>query len=95
MNSVEIDDSKYKSIVVIIHQAERTFPNLLKYTHLASNIQSLLEQSIILDYVFRIIMEHTGRYHEPIACEDTAISFFVRAANPTAVPQMRNLLCAV
>lgn len=85
MNAVGIDVSKGKSMVAIL----RPYGEIVSYPfdvkHTSGNIRSLIEQIKSIDGESRIVMEHTGRYYEPLARELSLAGLFVSAVNPKPI----------
>lgn len=53
--------------------------------HTVSGIRSLIEHIQAIDGESRIVMEHTGRYYEPIVRELSQADLFVSAVNPKLI----------
>ena len=69
MNAVGIDVSKGKSMVAILRPYGEIVSAPFEIKHTSGNIQSLIEQIKSIEGESRIVMEHTGRYYEPLARE--------------------------
>ena len=52
---------------------------------IVSGIRSLIEHIQAIDGESRIVMEHTGRYYEPIVRELSQADLFVSAVNPKLI----------
>jgi len=87
MNSVGIDISKGKSMVVAIRPfGEVTItPKEVHHTH--SDLKSLGCDILALGEETRVIMEATGRYHEPVAMALHELGIFVSILNPVVIKQ--------
>ena len=65
-NAVGIDVSKGKSTVAVL-QSEGTFVGKpFDVSHSSSELKSLADYILSLNGETRVVMECTGRYHEPI-----------------------------
>ena len=82
MNAVGIDVSKRKSTVAILRPGGTVVSKPFDVPHLSADFQALKKLIRDLDGETRIVMEHTGRYYEPVARELSQAGFFVSAVNP-------------
>lgn len=85
MNAVGIDVSKGKSMVAILRPYGEIVSAPFQIKHSSGNIQSLIEQIKSIEGESRIVMEHTGRYYEPLARELSLANLFVTAVNPKLI----------
>ena len=85
MNAVGIDVSKGKSMVAIIRPYGEIVSSPFEIKHTSGNIRSLIEQIRSIEGESRIVMEHTGRYYEPLARELSLAGLFVTAVNPKLI----------
>ena len=85
MNAVGIDVSKGKSMVAILRPYGEIVSSPFEIKHTSSNIQSLIAQIRSIEGESRIVMEHTGRYYEPLARELSLAGLFVTAVNPKLI----------
>ena len=85
MNAVGIDVSKGKSMVAILRPYGEIVSSPFEIKHTSGNIQSLIEQIKSIEGESRIVMEHTGRYYEPLARELSLAGLFVTAINPKLI----------
>ena len=85
MNAVGIDVSKGKSMIAILRPYGEIVSSPFEIKHTSSNIQSLIEQIRSIEGESRIVMEHTGRYYEPLARELSLAGLFVTAVNPKLI----------
>ena len=85
MNAVGIDVSKGKSMVAILRPYGEIVSSPFEIRHTSGNIQSLIEQIKSIEGESRIVMEHTGRYYEPLARELSLAGLFVTAINPKLI----------
>ena len=69
MNAVGIDVSKGKSMVAILRPFGEIVSTPFEVKHTVSGIRSLIEHIKAIDGESRIVMEHTGRYYEPLVRE--------------------------
>lgn len=85
MNAVGIDVSKGKSVIAILRPYGEIVSPPFEIKHTSGNIQSLIEQIKSIEGESRIVMEHTGRYYEPLAHELSQANLFVSAINPKLI----------
>lgn len=85
MNAVGIDISKGKSMIAILRPYGVIVSKPFEIQHTSSNISSLIELVKSIDGESRIVMEHTGRYYEPLARELSQANLFVSAVNPKLI----------
>ena len=85
MNAVGIDVSKGKSMVAILRPYGEIVSAPFEIKHTSGNIQSLIKQIKSIEGESRIVMEHTGRYYEPLARELSLANLFVTAVNPKLI----------
>ncbi len=85
MNAVGIDVSKGKSMVAILRPYGEIVASPFEVKHTTSNLNSLIELIKSVDGESRIVMEHTGRYYEPIVRKLTEANLFVSAVNPKLI----------
>ena len=90
MNAVDMDVSKGKSMVTIL----RPFGEILSSPHevrpTSDQIDDLINEIQSLEGDTRIVMEYTGRYHEPMARRLTDAGLFVSAVNPKLIKDFDN-----
>ena len=85
MNAVGIDVSKGKSMVAILRPYGEIVVSPFEVKHTTSNLNSLVELIRSVDGESRIVMEHTGRYYEPIVRKLSEANLFVSAINPKLI----------
>lgn len=85
MNAVGIDVSKGKSMIAIIRPYGEIVSLPFEIRHTSNEISSLINQIQSIDGESRIVMEHTGRYYEPLARELSQANLFVSAINPKLI----------
>ena len=85
MNAVGIDVSKGKSMVAILRPYGELIEAPFEVKHTSSGVQSLIQTIQSIDGESRIVMEHTGRYYEPLFGQLTQAGLFVTAVNPKLI----------
>ncbi len=90
MNAVGIDVSKNKSMVAILRPFGEIVSLPFEVKHTSSEIHSLIDLIRSIDGESRIVMEHTGRYYEPLFHELTRANLFVSAVNPKLIKDFDN-----
>lgn len=85
MNAVGIDVSKGKSMIAILRPYGEIVSSPFEIHHTSSEINSLIEQIKSIEGESRIVMEHTGRYYEPLAHKLSQANLFVSAVNPKLI----------
>lgn len=85
MNAVGIDVSKGKSVIAILRPYGEIVASPFELHHTSKEIRSLIEQIKSIEGESRIVMEHTGRYYEPLAHELSQANLFVSAINPKLI----------
>jgi len=90
MNAVGIDVSKGKSMVTILRPFGEVVASPQEVSHTSDQINSLIRRIRSLEGETRIVMEYTGRYHEPIARCLTDAGLFVSAVNPKLIKDFDN-----
>ena len=90
MNAVGIDVSKGKSTVAIARPLGEIVAKPFNVPHTSTGMQELLSRLAAMEGDTRIIMEHTGRYHEPVAEWLSSAGFFVCAVNPKLIRDYGN-----
>ncbi|MEG0377168.1 MAG: IS110 family transposase [Eubacterium sp.] len=84
MNAVGIDISKGRSMVAVARPGE-VIAKPFTVFHTRSGIHGLIDQLTSLEGDTRIVIEHTGRYYEPMAQRLCDAGFFVSAVNPKLI----------
>ena len=90
MNAVGIDVSKGKSTVVALAPGGKFLSRPFNVLHTKSGIKELVSFVRTLDGDTRILMEHTGRYYEPLLQWLAASDLFVTAVNPKLIKDFGN-----
>ena len=85
MNAVGIDISKGKSMIAVARPLGEIIAKPFEVIHSAASINSFITYLHSLDGDTRIVMEHTGRYYEPMAQQLANAGFFVSAVNPKLI----------
>ena len=91
--SVGIDVSKGQSVVTAIRFPGETVWSPRKVMHTASALETLAFDIKALSYngpEVRVVMEATGRYHEPVAQELHEVGNFVSVVNPKLIKDFGN-----
>jgi len=90
MNSVGIDVSKGKSIVSILRPLGEVVAKPFVVGHTGSELRKLADYLKSLGGETRVVMEHTGRYYEPVAQFLHDAGIFVSAVNPKLIKDYGN-----
>lgn len=90
MNAVGIDVSKGRSMVAILRPCGEIVSKPFVVQHLSNEIHSLIGLIQSLEGESRIVMEHTGRYYEPIAHQLSNAGLFVCAVNPKLISDFQD-----
>ena len=85
LNAVGSEVSRGKSLVAILRPFCEIVSSPFVIKHTTGDILSLIEQIKSTEGESRIVMEHTGRYYEPLARELSQAGFFVSAINPKLI----------
>lgn len=85
MNAVGIDVSKGKSTVAILRPMGEIVQTPVDVSHDAVSLERLAYHILSLGDNTRVVMEATGRYHEPVAQELHDHGIFVSVVNPLAI----------
>ena len=90
MNAVGIDVSKGKSMVAIMRPFGEVVAKPYQVHHTSSELRELAASLKSLDGETRVVLEHTGRYYEPVAQMLHDAGIFVSAVNPLLIKQYGN-----
>lgn len=90
MNTVGIDVSKGKSMVAVIRPFGEIVSKPFEVRHTSTGINRLIRQLSNLEGDTRIVMEHTGRYYEPVADSLSGAGLFVSVVNPKLIKDFGN-----
>ena len=87
MNAVGIDVSKGKSMVAALRPMGEVALLPQKYPHTEVGLERMAFAIIALGEDTRVVMEATGRYHEPVAAALHAYGIYVCVLNPLFIKQ--------
>lgn len=91
MNNVAgIDVSKGKSMVSVLRPFGEVVAKPFSVGHTGSELKELADYLKSLDGETRVVMEHTGRYYEPVARFLHDEGVFVSAVNPKLIKDYGN-----
>lgn len=90
MNAVGIDVSKGKSMVCVLRPFGEMVAKPYMVGHTASELGELACSLKSLDGETRVVMEHTGRYYEPVAQALHDAGLYVSAVNPQLIKKYGN-----
>lgn len=90
MNAVGIDVSKGKSMVTVLRPGGEVVMRPRTVAHTSSELGNLTKELKSLDGETRVVMEHTGRYYEPVAQLLHDAGLFVSAVNPLLIKEFGN-----
>ncbi len=87
MNAVGIDVSKGRSMVAVLRPFGEVAIKPYEVQHTEVDLERLAYTIISLGEDTRVIMEATGRYHEPVAAMLHEMGIFVCILNPIVIKQ--------
>jgi len=87
MHVVGIDVSKGKSMVAVMRPMGEIARKPFEVTHDHKSLDNLARQIITLGSDVRVVMESTGRYHEPMAAVLQSFGLYVSILNPIVIKQ--------
>lgn len=87
MNAVGIDVSKGKSMVAALRPMGEVALVPWEFLHTASGLDQVAHAILALGEDTRVVMEATGRYHEPVAAALSAYGIYVCVLNPLYIKQ--------
>lgn len=91
MNAVGIDVSKGKSMVAAVNSSKKVTLTPREFEHTQIGLERLIYSHLLtLDGEVRVIMEATGRYHEPIASALQEAGIYVSIVNPIVIHDYGN-----
>lgn len=90
MNAVGIDVSKGKSMISVLRPFGEIVAKPFEISHTVGDLDSLASYLQSLDGETRVILEHTGRYYEPVARKLHEAGIFVSAVNPKLIKDYGN-----
>ena len=85
MNAVGIDVSKGKSMVTILRPYGEIVSRPHEIRHTSEEIASFIKELKALEGESKVVMEYTGRYHEPMVQRLSQAGLFVCAVNPKLI----------
>ena len=90
MNAVGIDISKGKSTVAVLRPFGEIVTSPYEIKHTSSELIELAKKLKTLDGETRVVLEHTGRYYEPVINTLHKAGIFVSAVNPLLIKEYGN-----
>lgn len=87
MNAVGIDVSKGKSMVAALRPMGEVALLPKEYSHTEAGLEQMACAIIALGADTRVVMEATGRYHEPVAATLNEYGIYVSVLNPLFIKQ--------
>jgi len=90
MYAVGIDVSKGRSTVAVLEPLGKTVAKPFEVRHTKSGMNDLVNYLNTLDGECRIVLEHTGRYYEPMIRWLSSAGLFVSAVNPKIIKDFDN-----
>ena len=87
MNAVGIDISRGKSMVAVLRPFGEVVMLPFEVGHSNAELNALAEQLKSIEGETRVVMEHTGRYYEPVANTLHNSGLFVSAVNPLLIKE--------
>ena len=87
MNAVGIDVSKGKSMVAALRPMGEVALTPREFPHTELGLEQMADAIIGLGEETRVVMEATGRYHEPVAAALHEYGIFVSVLNPLYIKQ--------
>ena len=88
--AVGIDVSKGKSVVAAMRPFGEVALPPREFLHTSEGLLALSEALRLIDGNTRVILEATGRYHEPVVMALQEAGFFVSAVNPKLIKDFGN-----
>ena len=89
-NAVGIDVSKGKSTVAVLQPGSTVIRKPFDVSHTSQNLNELADYFSSLDGTTKIVMECTGRYHEPMVKALSEAGLFVSIVNPHLIKNFGN-----
>ena len=90
MNCVGIDVSKGRSMVSVLRPLGEVVAKPFVVRHTSEELKELADSLKQLKGETRVVMEHTGRYYEPVARTLCEAGLFVSAVNPKLIKDYGN-----
>jgi len=90
MNAVGIDISKDKSTIAVLRPFGEVVISPYEIKHTNGELKELAKKLKTLDGETRVVLEHTGRYYEPVINTLYKEGIFVCAVNPLLIKEYGN-----
>ena len=90
MNAVGIDVSKGRSTIAVVKPFGEIVAKPFEVRHTKSGMNDLVNYLNTLDGECRVVLEHTGRYYEPMVRWLSGAGLFVSAVNPKLIKNFDN-----
>ena len=90
MNAVGIDVSKGRSTIAVVTPFGEIVAKPFEVRHTKSGMNDLVNYLNTLDGECRVVLEHTGRYYEPMVRWLSGAGLFVSAVNPKLIKNFDN-----
>lgn len=90
MNAVGIDVSKGKSMIAVVRPFGEVVVTPYEVRHTTSELRELAHSLLCLDGETRVVLEHTGKYYEPVTQLLCNAGIFVSAVNPLLIKEYGN-----
>ena len=90
MNAVGIDVSKGKSMVAVVRPFGEVITTPYEVRHTSGELRELACALQSLEGETRVVLEHTGRYYEPVVHMLHSAGLFVSAVNPLLIKEYGN-----
>lgn len=88
--AIGIDVSKGKSVVAAIRPFGEVVLPPYEFSHTSADLSALTELLRLIDGDTRVILEATGRYHEPVVMALREVGIFVSIVNPKLIKDFGN-----
>lgn len=88
-NAVGIDVSKGKSTVAVLQPGGTVIRKPFDVSHTSQNLNELADYLSSLDGTTKIVMECTGRYHEPMIKALSEAGLFISIVNPHLIKNFK------
>jgi len=90
MNAVGIDVSKGKSTIAVMRPFGEIVASPYDVVHTISELKKLADFLLKLNGETRVVIEYTGKYHEPVALSLYEAGLFVSIVNPILIKNFGN-----
>ncbi len=88
--AVGIDVSKGKSVVAAMRPFGETALPPREFIHTSAGLSALTQSLLLIEGDIRVILEATGRYHEPVVMALREAGLFVSVVNPKLIKDFGN-----